>query len=185
MSLTLFLAPCHRHTTALLPGKAVTLSSGFNHAVAVLENGEAYIWGKMQNPIVKTKGTVPVHYDQLLPRTIDFQDEGVRIIEAFCSSFHTVLRADDGRVFMCGMPNDSRVMMHKPVEVRSIARIYIFCQGGTGWPLFNEPYWNVSLPKYRAFPPPFFRASPLSVPMHQVRRGPPLFHLCASKLTRE
>ncbi|CAM9657120.1 unnamed protein product [Sphacelaria rigidula] len=99
-----------------LPGKAVDLSSGFNHAVALLENGDVYIWGKMQHPEVKTDGGVPLHHDQLLPRKMDIRG-GVGIVQAFCSSFHTVLRAEDGTLFMCGLERDSRVMVNHPVEV--------------------------------------------------------------------
>lgn len=46
------------------------LRSGFGHAVAVLENGDVYTWGKMQGADVKIEGQVPVYNDQLYPRKV-------------------------------------------------------------------------------------------------------------------
>lgn len=74
----------------------VDLRSGFSHAVAVLENGDVYIWGRMQGTKVKTDARVPVYEDQLYPRKVDISGGG-RAVEAFCSSFNTLLRMDDGR----------------------------------------------------------------------------------------
>lgn len=70
----------------------------------------------MQHFEVKKEGGIPLHHDQLLPRKVDA--EGVRYVEVFCSSFHTVLRADNGEVLMCGVERDTRRMVHKPVKVR-------------------------------------------------------------------
>lgn len=72
------------------------LRSGFSHAVAILENGDVYVWGRMQGTDVKKDGSVPVFHDQLFPRKLDIPGGG-RVVEAFCSSFNTVLRLDDGR----------------------------------------------------------------------------------------
>lgn len=84
-----------------LPGKVVDLRSGFSHAVAILENGDVYIWGRMQGTKVKTDARVPVYEDQLYPRKVDIAGGG-RAVEAFCSSFNTLLRMDDGRcVYFC------------------------------------------------------------------------------------
>lgn len=79
-----------------LPGKVVDLRSGFSHGVAILENGDVYIWGRMQGTKVKTDARVPVYEDQLYPRKVDIPGGG-RAVEAFCSSFNTLLRMDDGR----------------------------------------------------------------------------------------
>lgn len=79
-----------------LPGKVVELRSGFSHAVAILENGDVYVWGKMQSTEVKSDGRLPVYHDQLYPRKVDIGDGG-RAVEAFCSSFSTLLRMEDGR----------------------------------------------------------------------------------------
>lgn len=46
------------------------LRSGFSHAVAILENGDVYTWGRMQGTEVKTEGRVPVYHDQLYPRKV-------------------------------------------------------------------------------------------------------------------
>ncbi|CAM9914192.1 unnamed protein product, partial [Hapterophycus canaliculatus] len=102
-----------------LPGKAVDLVSGFSHAVAVLENGDAYTWGKMQGTEIKTDGRVPVHEDQLYPRRVDVGVGGgsSRVVEAFCSSFNTLLRTEDGRVLMSGLEADTRRTVSTPVEV--------------------------------------------------------------------
>lgn len=47
------------------------LRSGFSHAVAVLESGDVYTWGRMQGTEVKTDGRVPVYHDQLYPRKVN------------------------------------------------------------------------------------------------------------------
>lgn len=39
---------------------------------------------------------MPVYEDQLYPRKVDISGGG-RAVEAFCSSFNTLLRMDDGR----------------------------------------------------------------------------------------
>lgn len=78
-----------------LPGKVVQLRSGFSHAVAILEDGDVYVWGKMQSAEIKSDGRLPVYHDQLYPRKVD--TGGGRAVEAFCSSFTTVLRMEDGR----------------------------------------------------------------------------------------
>ena len=75
----------------------IELRSGFSHAVAVLEDGDVYVWGRMQSTDVKAEGRVPVFHDQLYPRKVDVG--GGRVVEAFCSSFNTLLRMEDGR---CG-----------------------------------------------------------------------------------
>ncbi|CAM9337436.1 unnamed protein product [Ectocarpus sp. 12 AP-2014] len=98
-----------------LPGKVVDLRSGFSHAVAILENGDVYTWGKMQGTEVKTDGRVPVYHDQLYPRKVDVG--GGRAVEAFCSSFNTLLRMEDGRVLMSGLEADTRKTVPTPVEV--------------------------------------------------------------------
>ncbi|CAM9714355.1 unnamed protein product, partial [Ectocarpus fasciculatus] len=98
-----------------LPGKVVDLRSGFSHAVAVLENGDVYTWGKMQGTEVKADGRVPVYHDQLYPRKVDVG--GGRAVEAFCSSFNTLLRMEDGRVLMSGLEADTRRTVTTPVEV--------------------------------------------------------------------
>ncbi|CAM9658006.1 unnamed protein product [Scytosiphon promiscuus] len=102
-----------------LPGKVIDLHSGFSHAVAVLENGDVYTWGKMQGTEVKTEGRVPVHEDQLYPRKVDVGGGGggSRVVEAFCSSFNTLLRTEDGRVLMSGVEADTRKTVSTPVEV--------------------------------------------------------------------
>lgn len=46
------------------------LRSGFSHAVAILESGDVYTWGRMQGTEVKTEGRVPVYHDQLYPRKV-------------------------------------------------------------------------------------------------------------------
>lgn len=99
-----------------LPGKVVDLRSGFSHAVAILENGDVYTWGKMQGTEVKTDGRVPVYHDQLYPRKVYVG--GGRAVEAFCSSFNTLLRMEDGRVLMSGLEADTRKTVTTPVEVR-------------------------------------------------------------------
>lgn len=102
--------------TVELPGKVVDLRSGFSHAVAVLENGDVYTWGKMQGVVAKTEGRVPVFEDQLYPRKVDIVGGG-RAVEAFCSSFNTLLRMEDGRILMSGLEADTRKPVHTPVEV--------------------------------------------------------------------
>lgn len=74
----------------------MALASGFNHAVAVLEDGDAYIWGKMQNPEVLRQGPVPIYYDQLGPRRVRMPAE-VKFVGVSCAAFHTVLSSADGR----------------------------------------------------------------------------------------
>lgn len=72
--------------------------------------------------MVKTDGRVPVHEDQLYPRKVDVSGggggEGNRVVEAFCSSFNTLLRTEDGRVLMSGLEADTRRTVSTPVEVR-------------------------------------------------------------------
>lgn len=63
-------APPTRKTVEL-PGRVVDLRSGFSHAVAVLESGDVYTWGRMQGTEVKTDGRVPVYHDQLYPRKVN------------------------------------------------------------------------------------------------------------------
>lgn len=97
----------------------VDLRSGFSHAVAILENGDVYTWGRMQGTAVKTEGRgVSVYEDQLYPRKVDVVGGG-RAVEAFCSSFNTLLRMEDGRVLMSGLEADTRNTVHTPVEVRA------------------------------------------------------------------
>lgn len=101
-----------------LPGKVVDLRSGFSHAVAILENGDVYTWGKMQGTAVKTgRQGVSVYEDQLYPRKVDVVGGG-RAMEAFCSSFNTLLKMEDGRVLMSGLEADTRKTVLTPVEVR-------------------------------------------------------------------
>lgn len=100
-----------------LPGNVVDLRSGFSHAVAILENGDVYTWGKMQGTAVKKEGRVPVYEDQLYPRKVDIVGGG-RAVEAFCSSFNTLLRMEDGRILMSGLEADTRNTVHSPKEVR-------------------------------------------------------------------
>ncbi|CAN0330284.1 unnamed protein product [Pylaiella littoralis] len=99
-----------------LPGNVVDLRSGFSHAVAILENGDVYTWGKMQGTAVKKEGRVPVYEDQLYPRKVDIVGGG-RAVEAFCSSFNTLLRMEDGRILMSGLEADTRNTVHSPKEV--------------------------------------------------------------------
>ncbi|CAN0402005.1 unnamed protein product [Ascophyllum nodosum] len=98
-----------------LPGKVIELRSGFSHAVAVLEDGDVYVWGRMQSTDVKAEGRVPVFHDQLYPRKVDVG--GGRVVEAFCSSFNTLLRMEDGRMMMFGLEADTRRNVQVPVEV--------------------------------------------------------------------
>eukprot|EP00903_Cladosiphon_okamuranus_P012071 g11332.t1 len=99
-----------------LPGRVVELRSGFSHAVAILEGGDVYTWGRMQGTEVKTEGRVPVYHDQLYPRKVDITGGG-RAVEAFCSSFNTLLRMEDGRVLMWGREADTRKTVPTPIEV--------------------------------------------------------------------
>lgn len=48
----------------------------------------------MQSTDVKKDGRVPVYEDQLYPRKVDME---CKVVEAFCSSFNTLLRTEDGR----------------------------------------------------------------------------------------
>lgn len=49
----------------------------------------------MQGTEVKKDRSVPVYHDQMYPRKVDIG--GGRAVEAFCSSFNTLLRMEDGR----------------------------------------------------------------------------------------
>ncbi|MCC8145237.1 MAG: hypothetical protein LIO93_02100 [Bacteroidales bacterium] len=78
--------------------KAVDVSAGYRHALAVLEDGTAWVWGSNGNGrtgLGTTSGSTSTPRQILMP-------EGVKIVAVAAGYYNSFLVTDNGEVYACG-----------------------------------------------------------------------------------
>lgn len=85
---------------------AVAVGAGFNHCAVVCTDGNIYLWGKRMSSdlIENTKST---YKDQLFPKRMSLPDSR-RAVDVYCSSFATVVKADDDSLWIMGVDEANR-----------------------------------------------------------------------------
>lgn len=109
--------------------RVTQVASGFNHAVALTDQGRVWVWGKWQGLSVKKEGKggagVDLYEDQLLPREVEV-GKGLEVVDVACGHFHTSLlvqekgkgtKRKEQRVLMFGMRAGVRTMEPTPTPV--------------------------------------------------------------------
>jgi len=95
---------------ARLPGRAVEIAAGFNHSLALLEDGRVFVWGKFQK---QTEDKVDFE-DAFIPIQVDFN--GVAVRRIWAGYFHSVALTSTNQLFQWGRLSDKAVSAHPDVR---------------------------------------------------------------------
>jgi alpha-tubulin suppressor-like RCC1 family protein len=96
--------------------KAVVVLAGEQHSVALTADGVVMAWGGNNSGQLMTGDRSDVG----LPRAIDMSVfGGMRVVDGAAGGSHTLLRAEDGRVFACGRGRNGQ--LGRGTELESIA----------------------------------------------------------------
>ena len=90
------------------------VSTGFNHSVALTNDGQVFIWGKGISDVLKVN--TKFYEDQIIPRLITLPNN-IKATQICSSNFSTVIRGNDGSLWALGMSEYDRSMIINPVPV--------------------------------------------------------------------
>lgn len=94
----------------LFDRRVVQFDAGFSHSAAVTDDGQAWVWGKMQGESmteVDVRGARGGHVveDQLVPRVLDLPAKAVAVA---CGHAHVCVVTEDDQIWLTGMRGRGR-----------------------------------------------------------------------------
>lgn len=95
-------------SSSSLPMRIVAIAAGYNHSMAVADNGSVYTWGC---GLFGRLGHAS-HADEYLPKKIKTLDE-IPIVAVAAGKAHTMLLSVDGALFGCGLNNRNQLNVGK------------------------------------------------------------------------